>query len=110
MYSSKSYSSSLSSGGETVTSFDPWGMLFTAMIWIVILIVWITIIATMIGIVDDSDKKLAGISTGMMWVVGLFATPATLGLLILIIQNKATRKASLENTESKDSKPDLPSV
>lgn len=64
----------------------------------------------MISIVDPSERKLAGVSTGMMWVIGLFATPLTLGVVILAIQNKTAQKAILENAEKKDSNPGLPSV
>lgn len=101
MYSNKSYSSSLSSGTEMLTSPDPWGMMFTAIFWVVLIIVWIAIIVAMISIVDHSERKLAGVSTGMMWVIGLFATPLTLGVVILAIQNKTAQKAILENAEKK---------
>lgn len=71
---------------------------------------WVMAIGVMTGLLDESEKKLAGVSNAMMWAIGIFTTPIVLGLLILAIQNKAARKANPEIIESKDSKSNLPSV
>ena len=100
MYSYSSYSSSP----------DPLQILITVVILSVILCMWVMAIGVMTGLLDESEKKLAGVSNAMMWAIGIFTTPIVLGLLILAIQNKAARKANPATIESKDSKSNLPSV
>lgn len=92
------------------SSPDPLQMTITVVILIVVLCMWVMAIGVMTGLLDESEKKLAGVSNGMMWAIGIFATPIVLGLIILAIQNKAARKANPETVESKDSKSNLPSV
>lgn len=92
------------------SSPDPLQMTITVVILIVVLCMWVMAIGVMTGLLDESEKKLAGVSNGMMWAIGIFATPIVLGLIILAIQNKAARKANLEGSEPEDAKSNLPTV
>ena len=92
------------------SSPDPLQMTITVVILIVVLCMWVMAIGVMTGLLDESEKKLAGVSNGMMWAIGIFATPIVLGLIILAIQNKAARKANLESSEPEDAKSNLPMV